>query len=48
MYEYFEYLLDNFSNMGGEMFMMLHWEAWVVLGINLNAIRAFNKLYAIL
>jgi hypothetical protein len=26
-YEYFKYLLDNFSYMGGEMFMMLHWEA---------------------
>jgi len=46
-YEYFKYLLDNFSYMGGEMFMMLHWEAWVVLGINLNAIRTFNKAYAI-
>jgi hypothetical protein len=43
-YEYFKYLLDNFS---GEMFMMLHCEAWVVLGINLNAIRTFNKAYAI-
>jgi len=27
MYEYFKYLLANFSYMGGEMFMMLHWEA---------------------
>jgi hypothetical protein len=44
-----ENFLANFGDMGGEIFMMCcNGRPELMLGTNLNAIRAFNKFHVIL
>ncbi len=46
--EYFEYLLDDLGYMGENMFIMCHsGQHELALGVDLDVVSAYNKMYAI-